>query len=102
MTSSKRELQAELRRELEHVGFDVREADETARRQMQGDPAEEDNFNPPQHVVSVNRGWVVVRDFANQDLGLFETRDEAIATAESLAEASGARVIVHDASGREE
>ena len=104
MPSSKQDLQAELRRELESIGFDVERADELARKQLQNadDGDEDDDFNPPQHVVPVSRGWVVIRNFANQDMGRFETREEAIAEAHNLAEESGARVIIHDSAGRVE
>lgn len=105
MPSSKQDLQDELRRELESIGFDVERADELARKQVQNadDSADTDEpFNPPQHVVPVSRGWVVIRNFANQDMGRFETREAAIAEAHNLAEETGARVIVHDSSGRVE
>lgn len=100
MPSSKQGLQEELRRELKNVGFDLERADEVARKQVQHDADADEP--PPQHVVPVDRGWVVVRNFANQDVGRFETREAAIEAAHNLARESGARVIVHDDAGRVE
>jgi hypothetical protein len=87
-------LEAELARQLEHLGVPGPEAERIARRQL---AASADPSRPlQQHVVPVSRGWVVVRDLANIDIGLFDSKSEALAEARNLAAAAGNDVVVHD------
>lgn len=89
-------LQAELARELVRLGLPQPEAEDLARRQLAGSGVS--SHEPPQHVVPVSRGWVVIRDFANQDVGLFASKEDALADARGRAAAAEAHVIVHDES----
>jgi hypothetical protein len=92
----KRQLSTEFRRALERIGVPEAEAQQLARRNFESTDA--GTAEICQHVVPVSRGWLVIRDYPNQDIGLFTTKEDALLDAHALADASGLTVRVHDRS----
>lgn len=99
------EVFEQLKGELEAIGVPEHLASRRAARQLESvadEASGEADAVPPQLVVPVSRGWMVIRRFAATEAELFDDCNAAIARARELAAPAGGAVLLLGTDGRVE